>query len=152
MSAFATYEVALRRLVDFRHVRTDEVEYEKRYAAIRIAQLSGALVEQGWVVRPWLVTTPGTPPVLRKHLEGGGRYLYWSKAREGWMDHPYRLVKMKDGVVVSARFVAEPYGITSEGMENLAKVAADGYEVTVDARLALHYPGLTVAIWIERRN
>ncbi|GAA3785542.1 hypothetical protein [Micromonospora maritima] len=61
-----------------------------------------------------------------------------------WVDHPYRL-RLRDG---RWRYVAEPYELDAAAAADLAHLAANGYEVTVTAWQARHYPGHTLAVSI----
>lgn len=60
------------------------------------------------------------------------------------MDHCYRM-RLPDG---RWRYVAEPYGLDGRALEDLRVLAGLGYEVSISADGARHFPGRTVAVWL----
>ena len=80
----------------------------------------------------------GPLPLLRSRHNLGR----WGKP--GWLDHWYRL-RLPDGRWC---YVAEPYQLNEDALEDLAFLAAHGFEVEVTAWQARHYPGHTVAVHI----
>lgn len=94
----------------------------------------------GWEIAGWQ-PGPMQPAAQRD------RYWYWNQVLiSGWFDHPYRL-RTPAGQTI---YVSEPYHIHTEGIENLARIAADGWSVEIMPEKALHFPGRTVAVWIRR--
>lgn len=126
--------------------KLDDVGFERVYAAREQVSRSKLLEERGWIERVWRPTSPGSPPVL---LQRERKWSQWSKLITGWMDHPYRLVNKSGGRVI---FVSEPYGLWGEALKNLSKIQESGYMVRIDAVYALHFPGETVAIHIEKEH
>ncbi len=121
---FRTYDEALTELHD-------------EPAARRAADLGAYLREGGWHCQEWNAKL-GDPGVTR--------------SREGlrfasWMDHPYTLITAKGEEI----FVAEPYDLNGTRLSALARLARQGWRVTVRPDLALHYPGRTIAIWIRKQ-
>jgi hypothetical protein len=105
------------------------------------------LTSQGWKMRPWHPTSPGSPCTVKAE--------YYRSAREwddnlirGWMDHAYRLIA-PDGSPV---FVSEPYGIDGDALVRLQYLHSNGWRIAIRPEIALHYPGRTVAIWIRKRE
>jgi hypothetical protein len=79
---------------------------------------------------------PRSSPARRwAHMNGGA---YWIEDRQ-WLDHLYGL-KYPDGRVC---FRAEPYWLTDEGLDDLALLRADGWDVTVGG-FPCHYPTTVV--------
>mgnify|MGYP001244693426 CR=1 FL=1 len=80
--------------------------------------------------------------------------------RPGWMpvetspsaeyvtvDHAYRLVHEEDERWL---YISEPYPQTGDRLAELAALMEQGWHVEVRAGLALHYPGRTLRIQMER--
>jgi hypothetical protein len=65
--------------------------------------------------------------------------------RPSWVDHPYR-VRQHDGTWA---YVAEPYDLGPESLDDLARLRAEGWRVTVSAWGARHRPGHTMAVVIR---
>lgn len=61
-----------------------------------------------------------------------------------WVDHPCR-VRLPDGRWC---YIAEPYRLDTEALADLEHLAANGWDVTVTAERARHYPGRTLAVEI----
>lgn len=82
----------------------------------------------------------GPEPLLRaRHETPYPLLLPW------WVDHPYRL-RLPDG---RWRYVAEPYELSPDDLDDLADLEAHGWRVTVTAWQARHFPGHTLAVVIE---
>jgi len=122
---FRSYEEALADLKD-------------EAAARRVADLGAYLREGGWQYQEWLAQV-GEPGVTRSGT--GLRYA-------PWMDHLYKLITPQREQV----FVAEPYEVSGAGLANLARLARQGWRISVRPDLALHYPGRTVAVWVWRQE
>lgn len=88
---------------------------------------------RGWHVRK------GPLPLLQE------RHELPSWGTPGWVDHAYRL-RLPDG---RWQYVAEPYGLHEEALADLMFLAENGYDVTITAWEARHYPGHTVAVRLE---
>lgn len=140
MAMIRTYEEAYAAIVG--HHSEAQASPERLAAARMAAQRSQILKKQGWEEREW---RPYRGRPLAKY-HGLCRFWDWDE-HPHWLDHPYRLVNKAKGRDV---FVAEPYGITSEDLESLRKLETEGWDVIIDAVLALHFPGWTIAIWLER--
>lgn len=140
MTEIRTYEEAYVAIVG-RH--SEAQARPEDLAAVRLAaERSQILTEQGWEEREW---RPCRGRPLAKY-NGAGRFWEWD-GHPHWLDHPYRLVNKAKGREV---FVAEPYGITGDDLESLLKLETEGWDVIIDAGMALHFPGWTIAIWLER--
>ncbi len=63
------------------------------------------------------------------------------------VDHAYRLVHEEDERWL---YVSEPYPQTAETLSGLKALVAQGWHVDVRSGFALHYPGHTLRIQIER--
>lgn len=63
------------------------------------------------------------------------------------VDHPRR--EWRNGAKV---YVAEPYGygFGADALRRLAQVVDDGWSIRIDAELATHFPGRTVAVRLRR--
>ncbi len=61
-----------------------------------------------------------------------------------WADHACRIRLPDDRWC----YVAEPYGLDSEALADLAHLAANGWDVHVTAWRARHYPGHALAVEI----
>jgi hypothetical protein len=59
-----------------------------------------------------------------------------------WVEHAYRL-RLEDGRWC---YCAEPYDLYEDAVEDLAHLAASGFEVAVSAERARHNPGHTIAV------
>lgn len=59
-----------------------------------------------------------------------------------WVDHAYR-VRLDDGRWL---YVAEPYSLDSDDLTDLAHLSAAGWDVSLTAWRARHYPGHTLAV------
>jgi hypothetical protein len=127
-----------------RFIGRGEHTTSERLAAIEeVAHRVEGLVAQGWRMRPWHPTSPGSPCVERD----GGRLDWDTRLIAGWMDHPYRLIPPGAEPPV---FVSEPYQLDDRSLVRLAYLQNCGWRVDVRPEMALHYPGRTVAIWIRR--
>jgi hypothetical protein len=76
---------------------------------------------------------------------GGGHRLYQHRC---WMDHCYRL-RLPSG---KWRYVAEPYGLNDDALEDLVFLSRAGWDVSITAWQARHYPGHTLAVVIEKED
>jgi hypothetical protein len=63
-----------------------------------------------------------------------------------WVDHSYRL-RLEDGRWC---YVAEPYLLYDEAIDDLAYLRGHGFDVTVNAEVARHLPGRTIAVLIAQ--
>ena len=66
--------------------------------------------------------------------------------REGWLDHPYRLIR--DRVTT---YVSEPYHLTMQGIRALARLREQGWSIWITAKDARHFPGQSMAVYLTRR-
>ncbi len=66
----------------------------------------------------------------------------WQAPR--WLDHWYRL-RLPDGRWC---YVAEPYDLGADALEDLVWLGQQGYEVSITAWQARHYPGHALAVRI----
>lgn len=105
-------------------------------SAKEAAMRSTALLK-GWSEKRW---TPrkGQP---FSYLHDG----VWEWESYLCLDHQYRLVRPGREV-----FVSEPYGLDPNDIEALNELATQGWEVSIHPERAVHFPGRTVAIWMER--
>lgn len=149
MAEMRTFQQAYRDIVG--RVAESDAEARRLRAAHRVAEVSRVLAAAGWVEKRWTAGTPGSP-CTRRVVVGGTSYRYkdWDvELTGGWLDHPYRLV---NATTKQTRFIAEPYGLDTEDIVRLGKIAERGWEVTISATLALHFPGETVAVILTRRG
>lgn len=65
------------------------------------------------------------------------------------VDHPYRLVNEEQERWI---YVSEPYPQNAQELAGLSALVDDGWHVEVRSGLALHYPGHTLRIGIEREG
>lgn len=105
-------------------------------AALQSKAVGERLGRQGWKLREW--KQRGSPVPIRNGRSTPGR----------WLDHPYRLVNPGTGEVV---WVTEPYGIELDDIAELAQLRDEGWDVSLNANYAMHYPGWTIAVWIRRK-
>jgi hypothetical protein len=106
-----------------------EAEVHRRMEAI----LShGYVVRQGW--------DAGAPFV---EFVNGDRQAWLVRHIAGLLDHLYRIVTPEETV-----YVSEPYDLYD--FDGIAKARESGWDVTVSAARALHYPGRTVAVVFRR--
>lgn len=59
-----------------------------------------------------------------------------------WVDHAYR-VRLEDGRWC---YVAEPYSLDGDALADIAHLIAAGWDVSLTAWRARHYPGHTLAV------
>jgi hypothetical protein len=105
-------------------------------------------VAKGWSYRAWRPTSPGSPCVERTSWGGGSYMAFADEMTPGWMDHLYRLIRPDKRVV----YVSEPYGVDGAVLARLVTTLGDDWCVRLRPEVALHYPGHTLAIWIERKG
>lgn len=124
---------------------------ERTVSAVLGALRVGLLVRQGWTLRPWRPTN-ARQPAVRRGDGYGSRFFEWDPRHTGWIDHPYRITtRAPDGALIE-RFIAEPYNLNADDLRALAKLADEGWSVTVDADWSLRYPGSTVRVVISRKE
>lgn len=134
------------------HGNAEERDDAERLAAAFLAhQNTRARVDQGYT---------GATPGWGKRGPGAHRDSYglvhYDRDRNGaprrasWIDHPYRLVAK--GEPERSVYVAEPYGysLDANAVRHMADLVSDGWDIHLDARLALHFPGRTIAITLKR--
>lgn len=115
---------------------------ERLRAAEAVAELTKTLKERGWVERRW---TPGPKtPLSVKTVFGWER----RKLHGNWFDHPYRLVNKGKA---KECFIVEPYGVY-DAWEDFLRLEREGWDVSLSARSALHFPGSTIAVIIQRKR
>jgi hypothetical protein len=122
--------------------------FERTLSAVLGALRASAFVRGSWSLRAWRPKR-GQPAVERTS------YGSWEFARHGfsgWIDHPYRLVRKREDGSARELFVSEPYSLDAEGLRALVALADEGWLVSVGADWALHYPGSTLHITIEKRT
>lgn len=66
-------------------------------------------------------------------------------------DHGYRLRCTAEDGTTRTVYVSEPYELGNTALAALAALAADGWDVMIRADVATHFPGATVAVWIEHQ-
>jgi hypothetical protein len=92
------------------------------------------------VTEPGWHTSKGPLAVLAQH-DDRPVYAVWRH----WIDHAYRL-RDPDG---SWTYIAEPYSIGEEALDDFAVLRAAGWSVSITATGARHAPGHTVAVRIR---
>jgi hypothetical protein len=107
-------------------------------AALKDADLAGSFRRREW--RPG----PGRPACEKRHYGWD-----WVMRRPSWIDHPYALARRDGGGVL---YVAEPYRVGSEDIASLASLEAEGWDVSIQARFATHFPGETTAVILRKRE
>ena len=50
------------------------------------------------------------------------------------------------------RYVSEPYSLDEDGLQRLLEFAKQGWEITIRAWGATHFPGHTVAVEFRRKE
>jgi len=141
MSAIRSYSEAYLHIVG----RRPEVEADpERLAAARMAAINSLILKtHGWVCRRWV-------PFYHRPLAYKAKWGGWDWIeRPSWLDHPYRLVNKEKGREI---FVAEPYGLSLENFESLNKLEAEGWVIDITAEGALHFPGSTIRVGIEKKT
>ena len=138
MSGLRSYEEAYRHIVG--KMPESDADPERVAAARMAAGRSSAFRKQGWECREWRAG-PKRPWF---HKEGS--LWQWDTP---YADHPYRLVQRSTGREL---FIFEPYDLGDDYMPRLAEIRERGWEVRISAGWALHYPGRTVAVSLERKG
>jgi len=82
---------------------------------------------------------PG-PLLATRHSED------WRSWRPRWVDHSWRYRRQDNRWT----YVAEPYDLDEDALEDLAYLIERGYSVEVTAWKARHYPGHTLAVEITK--
>jgi hypothetical protein len=142
MSGLRTFDEAYRHLIG----RGPESP-ERLRAAQLAAERSEHLRANGWTCRAWCPTSRDSPATIRRWK---GYPREWDATlTHGWLDHPYRVVNKASGRTV---FVAEPYALYDDALVGLAQLVQQGWSVEILPEMALHFPGWTIAIWIERQK
>lgn len=128
--------------------KTQEVDADpERLMAVRLAvKRVRILHEQGYRVVPW--RWGPNSPASRKVDSGWGSYYEFNGLQEGWFDHGYCLQKKGQRLI----WVAEPYHLDSDGLQNLALLASEGWLIQIEPLLGLHFPGWTIPLWLKRQT
>ena len=145
MSQLRSYKQAYRDIVG---QKTEaEADPDCIYAAKVVAALSLGFKKAGWTVRPWRPGPRG--PLAHRIVNDYYSYWDWDKSTHyPWFDHPYRLVHKAKAIEL---FCLEPYDIYEDGVAALAKLHGAGWDVSISAQGALHFPGSTMRIAIRKR-
>jgi hypothetical protein len=121
---------------------------ERTLSAVLGALRASAFIHGSWSLRAWRPKR-GQPAVERT---SDGSWEFAQHGFSGWIDHPYRLVRKRKDGSTRELFVAEPYSLDAEGLRALVALADEDWLVSVGADWALHYPGSTLHITIEKRT
>jgi hypothetical protein len=122
--------VALRQ-ADISSLTREQLDLLDDLASALMGTISAELLRRdGWVRKPGWIPTESSPP---------GEFVT--------VDHAYRLVHEEEERWL---YISEPYPQTGERLADLATLSEEGWHVDVRAGLALHYPGHTLRIQIER--
>ena len=141
MKGFPERAAVVRRFIG----RNAPLTPDKEATVNTICERIDTFVQADWTMRAWHPTTPGSPCAVS--VDGYPGMKEWDHQLVcGWMDHAYRLIK-PDGTPI---FVSEPYGIDGGALIRLQYLHTNGWQVAIRPDKALHYPGLTVAIWITK--
>jgi hypothetical protein len=90
--------------------------------------------------RGWHQSKGPLPLLARRRGLSRGEY-------PSWADHPYRVRTTEGFLAKGWQYVAEPYGLSSYSLADLAWLAGEhGYKVEISAALARHFPSWTVAV------
>ena len=127
------------------HTTEDGVDQDDVRAALQIQERCGWLKDLGWVIRPWLASAK-SPFAKRERWDG---HTFWTREHHGFLDHTYVLYNPKTKV---KKFCAEPYHIIDDDLDALQGLREKGWEVFISTRMAIHYPGQTIRIEIQREH
>ena len=119
------------RQADIASLTREQLDLLDDLASALMGTISGELLRRdGWTRKPGWIPMEASPPEVFVTV-----------------DHAYRLVHEEDERWL---YISEPYPQTGERLADLAALQAQGWHVDVRAGLALHYPGHTLRIQIER--
>lgn len=88
---------------------------------------------------------------LEWRAHGPKRSRRWGERVPGeWIDHPYKMCyPLWDGTGRTL-YVSEPYTLAGEGIKHLARLVDKGWDVTITAWRATHFPGHTLHVALHR--
>lgn len=123
--------LAILQRMDITTLSAEQLDRFDALASSLMGAINAELLRRdGWVLHPgWIAAGRLPPPELVPQ------------------DHCYTLVNEEQERWL---YISEPYPQTAESLAALAALAAVGWHVEVRSGLALHYPGHTLRIQIER--
>lgn len=123
--------LATLRRTDFSALDRDELDVLDLLASSLMGTINAELLRRdGWTLKPGWVPASGSPS--QELVEVDHAYTLVNEEEERWL------------------YVSEPYAQEGERLRDLEELVNQGWDVDVRAGLALHYPGHTLRIQIER--